>query len=117
MLQRMNRIKGTTVILYAEEKTGVDEDGNDIYEETPTEVEDVLVGEPSTDDITTSTNLFGKSVAYMLGIPKDDTNDWTDKKVEIFGETYHTFGFPVKGIDENIPGHRNKKVRVERYGG
>lgn len=115
MLEVMDKIKGVPVTLFAEEKTGTDEDGNDVYTEVPVVVEDVLIGEPTTDDITDSTNLYGKRVVYVLGIPKTDTNDWTNKKIEIFGELYRSFGFPMRGIDSNIPGHRSTKVRVERY--
>ena len=116
MLEVMDRIKGVTVTLCEEVLTGRDEDGNDVYEETKVDVEDVLVGEPSTDDITDAVDLYGKRIAYILGIPKADTHDWKDKKVMIFGEEFRTFGFPMKGIDSNIPGHRSTKVRVERYG-
>ncbi len=115
MLEVMNRIKGVTVTLFTETLAGTDEDGNDVYEEIETDVEDVLIGEPTTDDITNSVSLYGKRVAYVLGIPKNDTNDWTNKKVRFFGELYRTFGFPMRGIDENIPGHRSTKVKVERY--
>ena len=116
MLKVMDKIKGIPVTLYTEVLTGRDSDGNDIYETIPVVVEDVLVGEPSTDDITSTTELYGKRLAYILGIPKDDGHDWTDKTVEFFGAKFKTFGFPVMGIDADIPGHRNKKVRVERYG-
>lgn len=115
MLTVMDKIKGVPVTLYTEKLTGRDRDGNDVYETIPVVVEDVLVGEPSTDDITSTTNLYGKRLAYILGIPKNNENDWADKVVEIFGEKYKTFGLPMKGINENIPGHRSTKVRVERY--
>lgn len=85
------------------------------------EVDNVLIGEPTTDDITTSTALYGKSIRYMLGIPKGDTHDWMDKKVtwtDAYGITHtcRTFGFPITGVEANIPGPWHMKVRCEEYG-
>ena len=65
-------IKGTTVLLYEQTKTGEDPFGAPIYTEKAVSVPDVLIGEPSTDDITTSTQLYGKTIRFMLGIPKGD---------------------------------------------
>ena len=59
--------------------------------------------------------LYGKKIAYVLGIPKGDTNDWTDRIVIIWGERYRTIGFPEKGILENIPLRWGQNVKVERY--
>ena len=119
----MARLQGITVILYEEIQTGTDRFGAPIYEEKPTEVENVLVGEPSTDDITTSTQMFGKVIQYMLGIPKGDTHDWKDKKVswtDAYGTEYvvKTFGFPITGIEANLPRQLpwHMKVRCEAYG-
>lgn len=119
----MARLSGITVILYEQVQTGTDPFGAPIYEEVPVEVDNVLVGEPTTDDITSSTQLFGKTIRYMLGIPKGDTHDWTNKKVswtDAYGhtQTVMTFGFPIVGIEENIPSQIpwHMKVRCEAYG-
>ena len=111
----MARIKGTTVILYEEEQIGIDPLGNPIIKENTVEVENVLVGEPTTDDITTSTNIYGKVIKYMLGIPKGDTHEWRDRTVEFWGERFRTFGTPTQGIEHLIPLAWNKKVKVEVY--
>lgn len=108
-------IKGITVKLYEKVETGEDEFGHPIYEEVAVEVENVLVGEPTTDDITTTQDLTGKVVVYTLGIPKGDKHDWKDRRVEFFGEMFRTIGFPIQGIEENIPLSWNKKIKVERY--
>lgn len=80
------------------------------------EVENVLYGEPSTDDVTNTLNLYGKHVSYVLAIPKGDTHDWTDTLVRLpDGGTYRTIGYPIQGIDDLIPLDWNKKVKVERY--
>ena len=119
----MARLKGTTVILYKQVLIGYDDFGAPIYEEVPVQVDNVLVGEPSTDDITTSTSLFGKTIQYMLAIPKGDTNDWTNKKVswtDAYGvvHTVKTFGFPITGIEAHLPPQIpwHMKVRCEAYG-
>ena len=119
----MARLSGTTVILYDNVQIGTDPFGAPIMQEEAIQVENVLVGEPSTDDITSSTQLFGKTISYMLAIPKGDNHDWVDKKVswtDAYGiiHTVKTFGFPITGIEENIPPQLpwHMKVRCEAYG-
>lgn len=114
-------MKGTTVTLYELVQTGEDAFGVPTYSETPVEVEDVLVGEPNTDDIATSTALYQKVIRFMLGIPKGDTHDWMDKKVswtDAYGNTHvcKTFGYPITGIEANIPTRWHMKVRCEDFG-
>lgn len=118
----MARLKGITVILHSETITGYDKFGAPITETTLEEVENVLVGEPSTDDITSSVSLYGKQIRYMLGIPKGDTHDWMDKIVDwtdAYGITHtvKTFGFPITGIEANLPSRMpwHMKVRCEQY--
>lgn len=113
-------MRGATVTLYEQTQTGVDTLGVPIYEETPVEVADVLVGEPTTDDIATATALYQKVIRYMLGIPKGDTHDWKDKKVswtDAYGTTHvcRTFGYPITGVEANIPTRWHMKVRCEDY--
>ena len=119
----MARLQGTKVTLYTEVQIGTDPMGAPIIEEHPVEVENVLVGEPSTDDITASTQMYGKVIKYMLGIPKGDTHDWVNKKVswtDAYGVTHTvmTFGFPITGIEANVPSQLpwHMKVRCEAYG-
>jgi hypothetical protein len=113
-------LKGIDVTLYETELTGLDAFGNQIFAETPVTVKNVLIGEPSTDDITSSTQMYGKVIRYMLGIPKGDTHEWTDKRVEWtdrYGtHTVKTFGVPITGVEANIPGPWHMKVRCEAYG-
>lgn len=118
-----SRLQGTSVILYQDVETGTDPFGAPIIEEVPVQVDNVLIGEPSTDDITSSTQLYGKTIQYMMAIPKGDIHDWVDKKVEwvdAYGNTHSvkTFGFPITGIEANIPPQMpwHMKVRVEAYG-
>lgn len=111
----MGRLSGITVKLYTETQTGTDEFNRPVYEEVPIDVENVLVGEPSTQDITNELNMSGKKLAYTLAIPKGDEHDWEHKKVGFFGEIFQTIGKPTQGIDANIPLDWNKKVKVERY--
>lgn len=112
-------IKGITVQLIKKTEGDPDPIGNPTYTEETVNVNDVLVGEPTSEDITDSLQLYGKRVAYTLGIPKGDTNDWIDTEVVLpapFEGRYRTFGYPTAGIEENIPLKWNKKVKVERYG-
>ena len=118
----MARIKGITVTLYTETETSTDPFGNPIVTETPVSVDNVLIGEPSTDDITSSTQLYGGHVIrYMMGIPKGDRHNWEDRKVswtDAYGteHTVRTFGAPITGIEANIPTPWHMKVRCEDFG-
>ena len=114
-------MRGMTVTLYEKTQTGTDPFGAPVYAEEAVPVENVLIGAPSTDDITTTTSLYGKRIDYMLGIPKGDTHDWKDKKVswtDAYGTEHvvQTFGFPITGVEANIPGPWHMKVRCEAIG-
>jgi hypothetical protein len=108
-------IKGITVTLYTKAKTGVDAFNKPVYEETPVEVENVLVEPISSEDVTYILNLTGKKAVYEMAIPKGDTHDWKDKRVDFFNQKFRTFGEPISGIDSNIPLSWNTKVKVEIY--
>ena len=109
-------MKGTTIQLVVKTQSGTDPFGAPIYTEELVDVPDVLVGSPTTDDITDSLNLYGKKIEYMLGIPKGDAHNWVDTEVIIWGNRYRTFGYPMTGEQANIPLRWGKNVRVERYG-
>lgn len=111
----MPKIRGITITLYQTEQNGVDPFGRPVMVETAVPVENVLIGEPSTEDIINELNLSGKRLAYTLALPKGDAHNWKDKRVEFFGEVFHTIGEPTQGIEANIPLSWNRKVKVERY--
>lgn len=108
-------MRGVTIILYDKVQTGVDAFNRPVYEDVATTVDNVLIGEPTTEDIINELNLTGKHLAYTLAIPKGDAHEWNDRKVEFFGEAFHTYGEPTQGIEHLIPLSWNKKVKVERY--
>jgi hypothetical protein len=108
-------MRGITVTLHNRVQNGTDAFNRPIYEESTTTVDNVLIGEPSTEDIVNEMNLSGKRLAYTLAIPKGDDHEWKDAVVEFFGERFRTFGAPTQGIDHLIPLQWNKKVKVERY--
>ena len=108
-------MRGVTIILYDKVQTGVDAFNRPVYEDVATTVDNVLIGEPTTEDIINELNLTGKHLAYTLAIPKGDTHEWNDCKVEFFGEVFRTYGEPTQGIEHLIPLSWNKKVKVERY--
>jgi hypothetical protein len=109
-------MKGMTIQLVKQTIVGYDEFKAPIYSEELVDVEDCLVGQPSADDITNTLALYGKKIEYTVGIPKGDTNDWTDAIVVIWGERYRTVGYPQTGIQANIPLRWGQNIKVERYG-
>ena len=109
-------MRGITVTLHKKTQDGTDSFGAPVYTDKTTTVDNVLVGEPTSEQIVQELNLYGKHLAYVLAIPKGDTNTWTDTEVEFFGQTFKTYGEPTQGIDALIPLSWNKKVKVEHYG-
>lgn len=108
-------IKGMTVRLQTLTESGTDGFNRTTYEEGWIDVTNVLVGEPTTEDVINSLEIHGKRLAYTLGLPKGDEHDWTDKLVQFWGHTFRTFGEVTQGIEANIPLLWNKKVKVELY--
>lgn len=111
-------INTVTVTLHGRTKTGTDAFNQPVYTIVSESVSGVLVGEPSSDDVTNAYTQYGARVLYTLAIPKGDTHDWNDVDVTLpapFAGTYHTIGAPTAGIESNIPGPWNIKVRLERH--
>lgn len=109
------RLHGITITLYNKEETGKDAFNIPVYRETPEEVENVIVGQPTSQEIIDTLNLTGKKAVYALGIPKGDTHTWTDRKVSFFGQTFRTIAMPVEGIEDLVPLDWNGKIMVEKY--
>ena len=112
-------MRGITIKLVKKEQIGTDQLNRPIYKDTEIDVDNVLVGEPSSDEIANAMSLYGKMAKYTLAIPKGDTNTWTDTEVILpapFSGKFKTIGYPTAGIEENIPLLWNKKVTVEQYG-
>ena len=112
----MGRIRGITVYLLSQVETGKDPFNTPVYTSVREAVENVLVAPASVDDITSTTQLYGKKAVYTIAIPKGDKHNWQDQIVEFFGEQWRVFGFPQTGIEANIPLDWNTKWTVERYG-
>lgn len=104
------------MIILVKKKTGEDGFHRPIYEYTEEVVENVLIAPSSAGDMAEALDLFGKKAVYTLAVPKGDTHDWVDARVRFFNQEWQTFGFPVEGMEANIPLDWNKKVMVERYG-
>lgn len=112
----MAMIKGITVMLVNQIQVGVDEFDNPLYEYQEEEIDNVLVSPSTSDDIATSLDLYGKKAVYTLAIPKGDTHNWENRTVRFWNQDWKTFGYPIQGIEANIPLDWNMKVMVERYG-
>lgn len=109
-------MKTMTVQLSVKTQSGLDPFGAPIETEELIDVPGCLVGQPSSDDITQTMEMYGKRIAFVIGVPKGDENTWTDTDVIIWGERFHTIGYPETGIQDNIPLNWGKNVKVERYG-
>lgn len=109
-------LKGITIQLQIKEQTGSDAFGHPLYATDYIDVENVLVAPASSTDVISTTDLTGKKAVCTLAIPKGDVHDWNDCTVKFFGKTWKSFGYPVEGIEELIPGEWHKKVTVELYG-
>lgn len=108
-------MQGITVTLMNRVKTGVDEFNHDVYAYVETRVNDVLVYPTTASDLPTDETLEGRKYVYTLGIPKGDKHDWLNCRVRFFGRTFQSFGYPVEGIEANVPTRWHKKVTVELY--
>ena len=108
-------MKTITVQLVVKTEEGTDPFGAPIETEEIIDVPGCLVGQPSSDEIAHTLEMYGKQIAYVVGVPKGDKNSWIDTDVIIWGERYRTIGFPQTGIQENIPLSWGQNVKVERY--
>lgn len=86
-----------------------------VWEYKAVTVANVLVGQPTTEEITSGIDLYGKKAEYMIGIPKGDERAWEDADVEFFGRRWRTFGVLIQGIEANVPTPWHKKIRVAVY--
>lgn len=111
----MGKLHGITVKLYNKTKTGTDDFGRPIYSETAVNVDNVLVGSPTSQEIVDTLNMTGKRLVYVLGIPKGDTHAWTDRTIEFFGEKFRAIGPPLKAIEDLVPLDWGQNVQVERF--
>lgn len=109
-------MKGITVTLYERSAGQPDAFNRPTYTETPVQISNVLVspttsgGEENVDQI----DLTGRRAVYTLAIPKGDTHEWENCRVDFFGESWKVIGIPTQGIEDLIPLAWNKKVQVER---
>ena len=108
-------IQGIDIQVLQKTVTGYDWANQPIYTTEWVTVSNVLVGQPTAHEILELTDLYGKKAVYTLAIPKGDTHNWEDCRVSFFGEDYHVFGIPLKGIECDIPLDWNMKATVERY--
>lgn len=109
-------MKTTTVQLAVKTEGAPDPFGMPTETEELIDIPGCLVGQPSTDDIAQTMEMYGKKIAYVVGVPKGDEHSWVDTDVIIWGERFRTIGYPETGIQGNIPLKWGQNVKVERYG-
>ena len=109
-------MKTITVQLAVKTEGAPDPFGMPTENEELIDVPGCLVGQPSTDDIAQTMEMYGKKIAYVVGVPKGDEHSWVDTDVIIWGERFRTIGYPETGIQGNIPLKWGQNVKVERYG-
>lgn len=109
------KFRTDNVTLHVKTQNGTDAFNNPVYSESEHVITGVLIGRPQTEDEARALDLYGKRLAYSLGIPKGDANVWENVVVEFWGEKFRTFGFPQKINEENVPGPWGTVVMVERY--
>ena len=110
-------MKGIPIVLYERTKIGVDAFNFPVYVETPVTVQNVLVGQPTANEMVDALDLYGKKAVFTLGIPKGDTHNWeAGQHVEFFGKRYEIFGDVVMGIEALVPTAWHKKVMVSNVG-
>lgn len=110
-------MKTITVQLVVKTEEGTDPFGTPIETEEIIDVPGCLVGQPTSEQITQTLEMYGKKISYVVGVPKGDTNKWFDTELIIWGDRYRTIGFPETGIQENIPLKWGQNVKVERSNG
>lgn len=110
-------IKGETIQIVIKTPNGIDDFGQPTFTEDLETIENVIVGSPSSNDVITSTSIEGKTIAYALGIPKEDEHDFVNTDVFVRGERFRTIGIPTEYTEGNMPSwwRWNKQVRIERY--
>lgn len=107
-------IKGITVRLINQIPAGKNELDEPITVPTWEDVENVLPGQPTMEQIVTDQQLYGKRTVYLLCIPKGDEHNWEDAEVLFFGKKYHTFGPCIEYVEANTPTPWNRQIRCER---
>lgn len=112
----MGLIQGITVTLYERVQSGLDEFYCPIYTESAVDVENVLTSPMEAQDAATEEALEAKKTVYQIAIPKGDSHNWEDCRVDFFGESWKVVGHAKEGIENLIPLEWNKIYKVERYG-
>lgn len=113
----MATIKGITVHLHEKTEAGVDEFNRAQFTERLVPVDNVLVAPVVIGiDEYSRTNVNSKRARCELAIPKGDTHNWEDCKVDFWGDTWESVGYSTIGMEHQIPLDWNRKVVVQRVG-
>ena len=80
LVMRMTLLKGEPVTIYTPTIT-YDENKDEVVTWTETELDNVLFGKPSTEQVDETMRLYGVHAQYSLGIPKEYTDSLRGCKV------------------------------------
>lgn len=111
----MNLIHTITIQLLDKVQTGTDALNHPTYNTEWVDVDNVLFGRASSEEVVNTYSMYGKQIEGKLAIPKGDTHEWEDTLVKVNGKTYRTFGAVIEEIEENMPLQWHKEVRLIRY--
>ena len=111
----MGMIKRISIKLHEKKEVNRDAFEHPVYKEEVSVIEDVLVAPVSTTEAIDIQNLTGKKAIYNIAIPKGDTHNWKDNRIEFFGDSWQIIGPVKRGIEENIPGKWHDIWTVARY--
>jgi hypothetical protein len=108
-------LSGANVTVLLPVEGNRDRFGNPVETYEPREVPDVLIAEPSTEDMEAA-RAEGVTLAYTLHFPKSYAGPLEGALVELpepFGGEYRVVGDPRPYMDANTPGRWDRPVRVE----
>lgn len=77
-------------------------------------IHNVLIGQPATSQSENAASQTGLLRTFTLAIPKGDTHSWTNRIVGFFGSLFRTVGYPLEGIEDNIPLCWHKQINVRQ---
>lgn len=108
---------GETVTITQRSEVGRDGFNNPIFEDTETDVENVLVAPATGDDVIESVRPEGSEVKYTLYFPKTFVGKLENERVKVRGDWLDVIGCPDCFDLNNCPTDWNMVVKVGVFHG